>query len=293
MSSPKVSVIIVNYNTYTLTRACIASVIRFTKEISFEIILVDNGSTEKKEGEFLKEFPGVIYLHSEKNSGFASGNNIGIAKANGEIILLLNSDTELKEDSISYCYKKLNEEEQTAVLTCMLIFPNGEIQHQCQRFPSLFREFLLATRLIRCFWRASRGKYFLGVWFDHLSPRSVDSVWGTFFMFRKKELDIFSNKKLPETYFMYEEDVEWCYAFRKRGKNIFYDPGTKVVHHMGGSVMEDKMQKMFVNEKDFIIRNHGKFYWKCWKFFRLLNYRISKRNNPLYEGLYEVLRKIV
>ena len=96
-----VSIIIINYNSFRLTSDCIRSVIQFTKETSYEIILVDNASAECDPALFLNEFPGIRLIRSDKNGGFAYGNNLGVAAATGEIILLLNSDTVLTEDSIS------------------------------------------------------------------------------------------------------------------------------------------------------------------------------------------------
>src|SRR4051812_12404319 len=97
----QVSIIIVNYNTFELTSDCIRSVIAFTIGLEYEIILVDNASTECAPEEFLKEFPAVQLVKSETNGGFAYGNNLGIQHASGTRILLLNSDTALTEDSIS------------------------------------------------------------------------------------------------------------------------------------------------------------------------------------------------
>jgi len=98
---PEVSVIILNYNTFQLTCNCIASVIEFTKDISYEIILVDNQSTECDADLFKDKFPFIKLIKSPENGGFAKGNNLGIGFATGELILLLNSDTYLSEDAIS------------------------------------------------------------------------------------------------------------------------------------------------------------------------------------------------
>src|SRR6185436_7017921 len=98
---PRVSVILINYNTFALTGDCIRSVINHTKGVEYEIIVVDNASTETDPGRFLIDFPSIKLVKSAVNAGFARGNNLGIEKATGDHILLLNNDTILQDDSIS------------------------------------------------------------------------------------------------------------------------------------------------------------------------------------------------
>lgn len=289
---PQVSVIIINYNTFGLTCECIRSVIQFTKGVSYEIILVDNGSTESSPEHFRTEFPEIKLIASVENTGFAKGNNLGIAAANGEVILLLNSDTELNSDSISICYQELKKQKNAGAISCQLQFPDGKIQHQCQRFPSVMREFLQCTRLIKLLPAAFKSKYFLGNWFDHKNSVSPDWFWGAFFMFPKSVLDIFPEKKLTETYFMYGEDIEWCWWIRKSGKEIFYTAETSLIHYMGRSSSERKVREMFTNEKDFIVRYLGTGTWKRWKFWRLLNYKISVKKNPEFASYRDILKQL-
>ena len=97
-----VSVIIINYNTFVLTSDCIRSVIRCTIGVEYEIIVVDNASTECDANDFLKEFPNIKLVKNKINGGFAYGNNLGIAQATGDHILLLSSDTVLTDDSIGH-----------------------------------------------------------------------------------------------------------------------------------------------------------------------------------------------
>lgn len=288
---PQVSIIIINYNTFSLTCGCIRSVIQFTKGVSYEIILVDNGSTESSPELFRNEFPEIKLIASAENTGFAKGNNLGIAAANGDVVLLLNSDTELHSDSISICYEELQKRNAGAI-SCQLQFPDGKIQKQCQRFPSVMREFLQCTRLIKVLPAGFKSNYFLGNWFDHSHSCSPDWIWGAFFMFPKSILEIFPEKKLTETYFMYGEDLEWCWWIRQSGKEIFYTAATNLTHFMGRSSSERKVREMFTNEKDFIIRYLGTGTWKRWKFWRLLNYKFSVKKNPEFAAYRDILKQL-
>lgn len=289
-TKPQVSVIIINYNTFSLTSGCIRSVLQFTKGVSFEIILVDNGSSECPPERFRQEFPEIKLVLSKENTGFSKGNNLGIAQSEGEIILLLNSDTELQSDAVSACYHELKKQNGAGIISCRLHFPDGKIQKQCQRFPSVLREFLQTSRLIRLLPSSFKARYFLGNWFDHQRSCSPDWVWGAFFMFPKEILTLFPEQKLPETYFMYGEDIEWCWLVRRSGKSVFYYAGTAVVHHMGQSSAERKVREMFLNEKDFIIRHLGERKWKHWRFWRLLNYKISVKKNPEFAQYRDILQ---
>ncbi len=283
-----VSVVILNYNTFGLTSRCIRSVLEYTKGVSVEIILVDNGSTECDPEKFVVEFPSVNLIRNPVNEGFAKGNNTGINKASGDFILLLNSDTELHEDAISACYQQLKQRSDIGIVTCRLIYPDGAVQKQCQRFPSLCREFMLTTRLIRLIPAGVRSGIFRGQWFDHLTPCEPDWVWGAFFMFRKKDLAIFPSSRLPETFFMYGEDLEWCWNFNRKGLGCYYCADVSVIHHLGKSSAARNTSAMLANEKDFIVRTKGRWWWRCYRWLRLMNYRISGNK---YKELYDVLRK--
>src|SRR5580658_1229872 len=123
-----VSVIIVNYNTFQITCDCIESTIKQTKVVPYEIILVDNASPNDNPDEFLIKFPAITLIKSKENGGFAKGNNLGIAAATGDIILLLNSDTLLTEDSISAAAIKLQSMPGTGALSVRLVYPDGKFQ---------------------------------------------------------------------------------------------------------------------------------------------------------------------
>lgn len=253
----KVSIIIINYNTFELTSKCIASLYAFTKQVNFEVILVDNASTEKDPKEFLVQFPEIQLVINKENVGFAKGNNIGIMHAKGEVILLLNSDTELINDCISIAYQDLQSHLKCGVVTGKLLFPDGSIQHNCQAFPSVVKALVERMRLHKLISKIKKSTYLQGYYFDYSQPGNPDWVWGTFFMFRKSLLKELPFAKLPETYFMYIEDMEWCIEIRKRGYSIRYNPTVSVIHHMGGSSGNSK-QLIRTNYLDFIQRYYSR-----------------------------------
>ncbi len=232
----KVSVIIINYNSFTLTSNCIRSVISQTKEAGYEIILVDNASAECDADLFLNEFPGIRLIKSSVNGGFAHGNNLGIEKATGDLILLLNSDTILQDDSISKAAICLDKDPGTGVLGCRMTFPDGKIQYTARRFRSISWELLDLFRFIPLLMPyPKRAKRMLGKYFRHDADMECDWLNGAFFMFPRKLLEKLPGKKLDELFFMYGEDQLWCEQVKALGyRNLFY-AGTTIIHINSGS----------------------------------------------------------
>ena len=254
----QVSIIIINYNTFDLTSNCIRSVFRFTKEVSYEIILVDNASTETNPEKFLIEFPGITLIRSPINGGFAHGNNLGIEKASGEYILLLNSDTLLQENSISKAFFFMEQNRDVGVLGCRLVFPGGEVQHTVRKFKSVSWELLNLFRFIPLLMPyEKRAALMLGKYFRYDADIECDWIGGAFFMVPKKIIDQLPDKKLDERFFMYGEDQIWCDQIRKLGYKIFFFSGTTVIHIHSGSTDLSKqiaMRKLTMKHELEIMR---------------------------------------
>ncbi|XZF13823.1 glycosyltransferase family 2 protein [Chitinophagaceae bacterium MMS25-I14] len=251
-----VSVVIINYNTLDLTEQCIRSVIKYTSGITYEIILVDNASTKEQPDRLAAVFPELKLVKSEKNLGFSGGNNLGILYASGKYILLLNSDTYLTENSLFTTFRYMEEHPQTGVLSARLIFPDGRHQAAAQRFPSVKYQLAELLRLQKLMSKKAAGRFLLGAFFDHNETVRADWVWGTYFMFRKELLNRLPDNKLDDTYFMYNEDVQWCMDIRKLGYEIHFFAGTSVVHLMGGS-SGMKNDLMVQNGELFLKKNYS------------------------------------
>jgi GT2 family glycosyltransferase len=252
------SVIIINYNTFTLTCQCIRSIKGNVQGITYEIVLVDNGSTERNVSDFLDIFPDLVLIRNEKNEGFAKGNNLGIQKSSGNTILLLNSDTEFLNDAASICLKYLEEHRRVAVAGAALFYPDGSVQHNCQRFPTLRFKLFELFRLQKILSRRAGGKLLLGYFFNHAENVYTDWIWGTFFMFRKAVLSELEGNQLAEDFFMYNEDMQWCMEFKLRGYKIAFVPQAHVVH-FGGQSKGAKPFLIAGNTRIFM-RRYYRFY---------------------------------
>lgn len=278
----QVSIIIINYNTFQLTCECIETVFEQSKDFSFEVILVDNASKECEADLFSEKFPDIQLIKSPENVGFAKGNNLGIAKAKGEYILLLNSDTKLLENSILLALERMQKEEKIGVLSTALIYPDGKLQPVANRFPSINMELIELFRLQKLMSKAQRAKSLLGFFFDHKSEIEADWVWGAFFLTKKSIIEQFPEQKLFDAFFMYYEDIQWCYYIKnKLGYKVLYFPDTKVLHYGSASSKTEvektviKTQNSLKNEITFLSKEKGAnyvrtlYFWRMWKFSTL------------------------
>jgi GT2 family glycosyltransferase len=267
-----VSIIIINYNTYDITIQCLESIFNHTIDIEFEVILVDNASVECDSTIFSTKFPSIKLIKSNENLGFSKGNNLGIKNASGKYILLLNSDTILIENSIKKLFNRISQDDEIGVITSKLIYPDKRNQYNQDSFPNIVKLIFEMFRLQKIF-KKFGGRYLLNSFYKEEKEIFVDWVWGTVFMFPKSSLNIFPENKLFETYFMYWEDMEWCYQYNKYKYKVLYYPNTTVIH-IGGSSNSSK-KNIFLNEnkKKLIISKHSKlFYYTYTIMFKLLKF---------------------
>jgi GT2 family glycosyltransferase len=208
MEEVEVSIVIINYNTFHLTMDCIQSIYSIATGLHYEIILVDNNSSDFDVLNFKTRFPQAKLIQSPTNVGFAKGTNLGISVANGEYILLLNSDTLLKNDVPKILHSFLVLHPRVAAVSGRLEYPDGKVQHNCQRFPSIKYQLFELLRLQKLLPKKWGGRILFGSFFDYESVAYPDWIWGTCFMFRKKLLDELPNSKLADDFFMYGEDTK-------------------------------------------------------------------------------------
>ena len=221
-----VSIIIPSWNTRELLRQCLKSLIsNFQFPISnFEIIVVDNGSTDGSPTMVAKEFPQARLIKNKKNLGFGAANNQGMKTATGDYLLLLNSDTVVGKDAPLKMATFLAENPQVGAVGCRLLNSDGSLQSSAGPFPSLGVVFVML------FWEH---------WLKNLVRSSfkktieVDWVMGAALMVRREVI-----KKvglMDEGIFMYMDEVEWCYRIKKAGFKVMFYPGAEIVHLFGGS----------------------------------------------------------
>lgn len=279
----QLSIIIINYNTFTLTCNCIQSIYDKLVDVDFEIVLVDNASIECDPMLFKQKFPIINLVVSPVNSGFTGGNNLGVDNAKGDYLLLLNSDTELINNAPKICLDHLLQHKEVGMATCQLQYPDGRIQYNCRRFRTISWELLEVFPLYKLLPKAKREELMLHHYFDHQSFADCDWVWGAFMLFPKSIIQQLPRKKLSDDYFMYCEDTLWCWDFKQLGYEVHFLPQAKVMHVHKGSVSKDKWLKIRTTS----IRNHAQFMKKFypdyrWYIFAAIYY--TKQYGALWAG---------
>lgn len=238
-----VSVIIVNWNTRRILYDCLTSIYRETKACSFEIIVVDNNSTDHSVQMVKREFPQVILIENSKNLGFATANNQGIRIARGRYILLLNSDVVILDNTISKMISFADSNRGTGIAACRVSDPDRTLQSTCFMFPSLFNMLLSLTYLQKLFPRSTFfGRERMG-WFDWNDVCEVDVVAGCFMLIRREAIEQVG--LMDERYFMYGEETDWCYRFKQAGWKVMFAPVAEIIH-IGGSSSKQMKPEMIL-----------------------------------------------
>ncbi len=228
--NPKLSIIIASFNTKDLLRQCLLSVYRFKKASdTWEVIVVDNASTDGTQEMIRKEFDKVHLLVQPVNVGFAAAINIGIRQSHKRYILLLNSDTEMKKDTITSSLRFLEERQEVGVVTCKLVLADGSMDPACHRgFPTPWAAFCYFSGLERFFPKSYLFAQYHQGFKDMTTPHEIDSPSGAFFMVRRTVID--SVGLLDEAFYMYGEDLDWSYRMKQAGWKIYYYPAVSVLH---------------------------------------------------------------
>ncbi len=245
----KLSIIIVNYNTYTLTKQTIDSVLEKKLPFKYEIMLVDNASQDDSMARLQEDYKELIsqgllnITLNDANLGFAKANNIGMRKSKGEYILLLNSDTYVVEDCLQKCMQYIERYNTEAViqgeneckigaLGCKVILPDGTLDHACKRgFPTPRASLYYFLKLHK----RDKVKYGLydALHLDENEVGEVDCLMGAFMLMPRHVLDQVG--LLDEDFFMYGEDIDLCYRIKEGGYKIMYYPEASIIHYKGGS----------------------------------------------------------
>jgi GT2 family glycosyltransferase len=260
-----VSVIYTTWNARDLLRQSMNSLREQTAGIPYEVIVVDDASTDDTAGMVRAEFPDVTLLVNEKNSGFAKANNTGVASARGRYIFLLNNDTVLKQNVIKVCVDFLEGRDDAGVCGCRLKSPDGTSQVSFGNYPSFHQALADALFLNDLFPHAGFPKRgaFPEPWMT--APVEVDYVTGAAIMIRKSLIDQIG--MFDEIYRSYSEETDFCYRVTHvAGRKVFFLPGAEVIHLGGWSyrnMRKYQIQLMFSSYDKFLRKYHGALYSFC------------------------------
>lgn len=241
MSNSDVTIIIVSWNTRDILRDCLRSVYENAGPVDFHVIVVDNASTDGSVEMIQSEFGKVELVANSDNRGFAAANNQGMAMATGRYILLLNSDTIVLEGAIAKTVAFADTHVEAAVVGCQVLNSDRSLQASCFLFPSALNMLLSATYLYKIFPQSRLWGRERMTWWDKQDAREVDVISGCFMLVRCEAIEQVG--RMDEAFFMYAEETDWCYRFRKAGWKNMYTPGGQIIH-LGGASSRQAASKM-------------------------------------------------
>jgi GT2 family glycosyltransferase len=250
MTEIALSIVIVNMNTKDLTLDCIKSIQKEAGELTFEVLLTDNCSTDgsieafekiKKDKYWKNKFTLIL---NDSNVGYAKANNQGIRKARGKYILLLNNDTIIHKNSLQNLIEFADKKPDAGVIGSKLLNVDGSLQMSCFNFPTIKNAIL---------------EYYFGKkgLFDKFAPNSdkpttVDSVVGAAFLITPKAIEKVG--MLDERYWAYFEDIDYCRQCYRNGLKVYYLPNSVITHYHGATFKktaseEERWKKLIPSSK--------------------------------------------
>jgi GT2 family glycosyltransferase len=230
---PRISVIVVSFNTRQLLKRCLDSIRESSGTLPYEIIVVDSGSSDDSVDYLKREFPEVTLIESTENIGFAKANNIGFGKASGQYVVLLNSDAFLVGNSLVAAVELMDRHPDVGLAGGRLIGEDGNWQPSARSYPSIWNDFLTLSGLAD---RYRRSRIFGRpdmTYIDQNRDLYCDWVPGAFTIIRKEIIERIG--LFDERFFLYFEEVDLCKRMRKAGWKIVYWPAITVIHIGGAS----------------------------------------------------------
>jgi N-acetylglucosaminyl-diphospho-decaprenol L-rhamnosyltransferase len=255
MSAPDLSIIIVNYNGKQDLPRCLAALTAVQSELMFEVIVVDNGSTDGSLDDAATSFPAFHYIPVGHNLGFAAGCNRGLVEAQGRHAMLLNPDTEVLPGALSALVHTLDENPRWGIVGPRMLDANDQPYPAARRFPTPWRLFCESTRLM---FLVPHWRLFADYYYGESDPRTVDrvdQVEGSALVISgaaRKEVG-----NLDERFFLFFEEVDWCRRVTAAGYEIHVVQAAAVRHHLSTT-----MSRFYLTSREAHARSAMAYFHK-------------------------------
>jgi GT2 family glycosyltransferase len=261
MTDIDVTIAIINYNTKGWLDSCLESIVKAPPLAGFEIMVVDNGSSDGSVEHIKSRFPAVQVLENAGNLGYAGAANQALRTSRAKYVLILNTDTEVDSDAVDILVEFADGHEDVGIVGPLLLNTDGSIQASGRRFPSFLDAAMHA--FLGHIWPKNPYslRYRMLDW-DRRSGRAVDWVSGAAMFIRRsaaEEVNLFD-----EGFFMYVEDLDLCYRMWESNWKVFFWPEAKITHHSGKSSRQSSA-KMIVEFQRSLYRFYSKTYSHSWK----------------------------
>lgn len=258
----ELSIIIVNYNVKAFLQNCLLSIQKATENISTEIIVIDNASDDGSVEIIKKNFPHINLIESKENLGFSKANNLGLKIAKGKYICLINPDTIVEENTFVEMIRFMESNPEVGLAGCKILNPDGTFQLACRRsFPTPWVAFTKIVGLSKLFPKSKLFARYNLTYLDENISYEVDAISGSFMFLRKDVYDKIGG--LDETFFMYGEDLDYCFRVKKAGYKVYYVHSTKIIHFKGESTKRSNIDELkhFYDAMRLFVRKHFSSSW--------------------------------
>jgi len=262
------SIIIVNWNVKDILKKCLISIFEKSKEISFEVIVVDNDSKDGSQEmllELKEKWPNLKLILNDFNAGFAKANNQGAKNAEGLYLLFMNPDMEFVDNSAGKLIKFMDEKQDIGACTAGLFYPDGQRQNNIKRDPTFWSQFFILLKVHHFLTFLPVIKNYLAKDFDYQKEQKAEQIMGAFVFIRRELFDEIGG--WDEDYWLWWEDVDLCKKIRKTQKTIYYTPITRVIHYEGKSFSQKPSlykQKRFNRGMLIYFKKHHNFFSYSW-----------------------------
>jgi len=243
------SIVIVTWNSQEFIQNCLDSIYLSQRNFSSEVTVVDNDSSDRTTQIIEELYPQVNLIQNKENSGYAKANNQGIEDSSGRYVLLLNPDTQLREDSLALMYQFMEENPEVGALGPKLINPDRTIQPSCREFPTFSTLVWEFSGLSILFPKSKTFSRWRMGYFAFDQTREVDQPMGSCLMLRRETLEDVG--LLDENFPMFFNDVDLCYRIIKAGWKIYFYPEAVVIHHKGASTSKVKRKMIWLSHLAF------------------------------------------
>jgi len=251
------SIIIVNYNVKEFLLNLLKSILKASSQLKVEIIIVDNASEDGSPRVIKEKFPEIKLIENNINVGFGKANNQALKIAKGKFILLINPDAIVREDTLVKMVQFFREHSACGLAGCKVLNPDGTLQLACRRsFPTPWVSFSKIVGLSKLFPKSKLFAKYNLTFLDENKTYEVDAVSGSFMMLRRETYSKIGG--FDERFFMYGEDLDYCYRVKQAGYKVYYFAGAEVIHYKGESTRRSPIDEtnLFYDAMNLFVEKH-------------------------------------
>jgi GT2 family glycosyltransferase len=245
-----ITIIVPNYNTRELLKECFTSIYEHTRGIQFEVICVDDNSSDGSADMVAKDFPQVILVRNPVGQLYAKNNNLGMRMSRARYACLLNSDTKLRANAFQALVQFMDSHPDAAACTPKLLNADGSTQICVRRFAGLGTLILQGLNLYKLFPNGRVATRYYATDFDHSYEQVIEALGSTAFVIRRSTWEQVG--LLDERFPMYQVDLAYCYTLKTRGYKVYYTPCAEVIHYGSQSVNQRAIAGIRMQHQAFI-----------------------------------------